>query len=625
MSQQQQGQPDDSQGAARDAHKSREQLLAELASLRAEIVALQQSETALQQAKRKQTEAALQQQMERERLITAIIQHMRETLDLADILNRTVTELRAFLQSDRVLIYQLAADQSGRVVAEAVAPEWNRLCNFEYSAETCPLETRSRHIRGYVYRVTDRDRADIPACMRTFLEQIQVRAELLVPIVQQETLWGLLIVHQCRCPREWQLWESNLLEQLADQLAGTIQQSELYQQLQTELQERQQIEVALRQSEAEFRLLSDNSPIGIFRTDARGHCTYTNPRYQDICDCSPEAALGYGWLWLLHPEDRAVIAGQWTTAVSQSQSYAHEIRYIQQDGSIRYCQLQAAPLFDPTGKFIGHVGTVEDITVNRAIAQMKNEFISVVSHELRTPLTALRGSLGMLANGVYDNKPAKGKRMLQIAAESADRLARLVSDILDLERLESGKVTLIQQSCDAGALMLQAIEALQTIASQDRITLSVTTLNVNIWVAPDSILQTLINLLSNAIKFSEPGSTVWLSATLVEATAEMEPRSTVPLGSQSPEPITPPYVQFSVKDHGRGIPTDKLETVFGQFQQVDASDSRQKGGTGLGLAICRSIVQQHGGKIWAESLLGQGSTFYFTLPLPPTPEAIAPN
>jgi signal transduction histidine kinase len=304
--------------------------------------------------------------------------------------------------------------------------------------------------------------------------------------------------------------------------------------------------------------------------------------------------------------------------VLQSQPYAHEIRYVQQDGSIRYCQLQAAPLFDLMGKFIGHVGTVEDITAARAMAQMKNEFISVVSHELRTPLTALRGSLGMLANGVYDHKPAKGKRMLQIAAESADRLARLVSDILDLERLESGKITLIQQPCDAGGLMLQAIEALQTIANQDRITLSAELLNVNVWAAPDSIIQTLLNLLSNAIKFSEPGSTVWLSATLMEAPAGVEPHSTVALGSQCAEPTVPQaYVRFSVKDQGRGIPADKLETIFGQFQQVDASDSRQKGGTGLGLAICRSIVQQHGGKIWAESLLGEGSTFYFTLPLPP--------
>lgn len=610
MSQPQQDQPDDAKGDPRDAPKSREQLLAELASLRAEVAALQQT-----------TGIALQQQMERERLITAIVQQMRETLDLSEILNTTVTELRRFLQADRVLIYQIVAqivaDQRSRVIAEAVAPAWNSLLDFAY-AETCPVETRPRHIRGYVYRVSDRDQADMPVCRRAFLEQIQVRAELLVPIVQQETLWGLLIVHQCSCPREWQSWESQLLEQLADQLAGAIQQSVLYQQLQAELQERQQIEVALRQSEAEFRLLSDNSPIGILRTDAQGLCTYTNPRYQSICDCTLEAALGYGWLWLLHPEDRAAIADQWAMAVSQSQTYVHEIRYVQQDGSIRYCQLHAAPLFDPGGKFIGHVGTVEDITAARAVAQMKNEFISVVSHELRTPLTALRGSLGMLANGVYDHKPAKGKRMLQIAAESADRLARLVSDILDLERLESGKITLIQQPCDAGGLMLQAIEALQTIANQDRITLSTELLNVNVWAAPDSIIQTLINLLSNAIKFSEPGSTVWLSATLIEAPAGVEPHSTVALGFQCAEPTAPQaYVRFSVKDQGRGIPADKLETIFGQFQQVDASDSRQKGGTGLGLAICRSIVQQHGGKIWAESLIGEGSTFYFTLPLPP--------
>jgi signal transduction histidine kinase len=114
-----------------------------------------------------------------------------------------------------------------------------------------------------------------------------------------------------------------------------------------------------------------------------------------------------------------------------------------------------------------------------------------------------------------------------------------------------------------------------------------------VWVAPDTIIQTLTNLLSNAIKFSPSNTTITLTA---------QPQSD--------------HVLFQVKDQGRGIPADKVEAIFGRFQQVDVSDSRQKGGTGLGLAICQSIVQQHGGRIWAESTLGEGSTFYFTLPVP---------
>lgn len=126
-----------------------------------------------------------------------------------------------------------------------------------------------------------------------------------------------------------------------------------------------------------------------------------------------------------------------------------------------------------------------------------------------------------------------------------------------------------------------------------------------------------MNLLSNAIKFSEPGSTIWVN---VEISAEnIENQFSISSHVSSHTPLSPScsYAIFSVQDQGRGIPADKLETIFGQFQQVDASDSRQKGGTGLGLTICRSIIEQHAGKIWVESVLGKGSTFYFTLPLTP--------
>ncbi len=137
-------------------------------------------------------------------------------------------------------------------------------------------------------------------------------------------------------------------------------------------------------------------------------------------------------------------------------------------------------------------------------------------------------------------------------------------------------------------------KALRAIADSAGITLCVSPVSAQVWVAPDTIIQTLTNLLSNAIKFSPSNTTITLSA---------QPQSD--------------HVLFQVKDQGRGIPADKVEAIFGRFQQVDVSDSRQKGGTGLGLAICQSIVQQHGGHIWAESTLGEGSTFYFTLPVPP--------
>ncbi|MGA9382810.1 MAG: ATP-binding protein, partial [Phormidium sp.] len=263
------------------------------------------------------------------------------------------------------------------------------------------------------------------------------------------------------------------------------------------------------------------------------------------------------------------------------------------DGTVRFGRTKIAPIISETGETIGQVGTIEDITESRAIEQMKSEFISIVSHELRTPLASIRGSLGLVAAGVLDDDAEAAKEMLEIAAIEADRLVRLVNDILDLERLELNKVTLDSQWCDANNLMQQSVQALRHLAEESQITLQLEPISIQIWADPDRIIQTLVNLLSNAIKFSPPESTVKLSA------QEQSDR-----------------ILFQVQDCGRGIPADKLETIFGRFQQVDASDSRTKGGTGLGLAICRNIVQQHGGRIWVESVLGEGSTFYFTLPIP---------
>jgi signal transduction histidine kinase len=187
----------------------------------------------------------------------------------------------------------------------------------------------------------------------------------------------------------------------------------------------------------------------------------------------------------------------------------------------------------------------------------------------------------------------KGRRMLEIAVNNTDRLVRLINDILDIERMQSGKVIMRRQLCNAAGLLTQAVEEMQSMADKAGITLTVAPQPLPLWADPDRIMQTLTNLLSNAIKFSTTGSTVWVS-----------------MAQQGEEAV------FTVRDQGRGIPANKLETVFERFQQVDSSDSRRKGGTGLGLAICRNIVRQHGGQIWAESRLGEGSTFSFTLPLP---------
>ena len=231
---------------------------------------------------------------------------------------------------------------------------------------------------------------------------------------------------------------------------------------------------------------------------------------------------------------------------------------------------------------------------------LKDEFISTVSHELRTPLTSIRGALGLLSSGVIGDVDPKAQNLLRIAVTNTDRLIRLINDILDLERMESGRAPLQIRRCSLRELAQQSIDAMTGMATSQTINLELipppgeaTDPSELLYFDGDSdrILQVLTNLLSNAIKFSPSASTVRV---YTEA--------------------TPDAILFKVTDEGRGIPLDKLDSIFDRFQQVEHSDSRQKGGTGLGLAICRSIVQQHGGSIWAQRNLGSGATLCVMLP-----------
>jgi signal transduction histidine kinase/CheY-like chemotaxis protein len=231
---------------------------------------------------------------------------------------------------------------------------------------------------------------------------------------------------------------------------------------------------------------------------------------------------------------------------------------------------------------------------------LKDEFISTVSHELRTPLTSIRGALGLLSSGIIGDVDAKALNLLRIAVTNTDRLIRLINDILDLERMESGRAPLQIRRCSLRDLAQQSIDTMTAMADASSVHLVLEPSTVAQAAYPealffdgdaDRILQVLANLLSNAIKFSPIGSTVRIHT---EATSDS--------------------ILLKVVDEGRGIPTDKLDTIFDRFQQIEPSDARQKGGTGLGLAICRSIVQQHSGSIWAQRNLGLGTTLYVMLP-----------
>ena len=262
------------------------------------------------------------------------------------------------------------------------------------------------------------------------------------------------------------------------------------------------------------------------------------------------------------------------------------------DGTIIPVEYIASPLIDE-GAIAGMVVAFQDVSERRRLERMKDEFISTVSHELRTPLTSLRASLGLISSGSLDKRPEKQKQMLEVAIGNCDRLVRLVNDILDFDRVERGTLPMHREVLAIGDILRRAADVEHDAAVKAQITFRFETpagLLVN--VDQNRMLQVLSELVSNAIKFSPPQTIIKLAA----------------------QPIAHDEVCVSVADKGRGVPQEKLDMIFERFQQGDASDSRALGGTGLGLAICKKVVEQLGGRIWAESEPGKGSRFLFTVP-----------
>jgi signal transduction histidine kinase len=274
-----------------------------------------------------------------------------------------------------------------------------------------------------------------------------------------------------------------------------------------------------------------------------------------------------------------------------------EYRMKRQDGEYRWILDHGIPRKTAAGAFIGFIGTCVDIQDRREIEQMKNEFISVVSHELRTPLTSIRGSLGLIAGGATGQLPDKAKSMIDLAVRSTDRLVRLINDILDIEKIESGKMKFQVKPLELVAVVEQAIDSTRAYGERLGIAFALESKAAGARVSGDvdRLIQVLANLLSNAAKYSPPQGVVTVSVTR-----------------------TGGRVRVSVSDLGLGIPEEFQGRIFQKFSQADSSDTRVKGGTGLGLNISKAIVEKHGGTIAFITQKGIGTTFYFELPeLPP--------
>ena len=356
--------------------------------------------------------------------------------------------------------------------------------------------------------------------------------------------------------------------------------------------ERIQAEAAIRRSEEQLRTTTNALPVLIAYIDADERYRFNNRAYEAWLGVPYKSLEGQALATALGPDIYNTIQPYLQQALA-GQSVSFEAEFPNTERPYHWVSVSYQPDIQ-NGQVCGCFALTQDISTHKAADQLKNEFVSVVSHELRTPLTSIHGALKLLTTGQLGQLAPQGQELLEIALKNTERLTRLINDVLDLERIESGRIKMIKVRCQVADLLEQAAKAMRPMAQTHGVTVEIAPTDAHIYADPDHIEQTLTNLLSNAIKFSPCGETVLLRA--IEQ---------------------PHQVLFKVIDHGRGIPEDKLETIFERFQQVDASDTRKHGGTGLGLAICREIVQHHEGRIWVTSVHGQGSTFCFTLPKTP--------
>ncbi|MGB0466896.1 MAG: CHASE domain-containing protein [Pontibacterium sp.] len=352
----------------------------------------------------------------------------------------------------------------------------------------------------------------------------------------------------------------------------------------------------LRHSEAFNTAILDTVVDGILTINPQGIVQSCNPATARMFGFSHEEVIGQN-IKMLMPNRYAkahdgYLHHYMTTGEARVIGIGREVEGQRKNGEIFPLELAVSKM-EVDGQ-VFFAGVVRDATERTKVDKMKAEFISTVSHELRTPLTSIRGAMGLVSGGAAGELPPQAKKLVDIAASNSERLVRLINDILDIEKIESGKMLFELSRKPLVALVEQAIEENKAYAEQhqSRFILSAEAHPLIVNIDTDRMRQVLDNLLSNAAKYGAEKDDIEISVHLIGQ-----------------------LVEVRVTDHGQGIPEDFRDQIFNKFAQADSSDTRQKGGTGLGLNIAKAIVEHHQGRLWFETEEGVGTSFIFQLPV----------
>jgi PAS domain S-box-containing protein len=359
-----------------------------------------------------------------------------------------------------------------------------------------------------------------------------------------------------------------------------------------------QLEEARRQVETSGRklaLFAERAPIAVLELDPQGFVTQLNPAAEILFGfTAAELTGGRARDRLVMQELHAEFDRQWADLLASREPITGlRIRTPRRDGVHIVCEWTVTPLVNPEGTVIAVIAQGQDVTQQLEAERMKKEFTSTLSHELRTPLTSIIGSLQLINSGVLGDMTQEVAELTAVAERNGQRLLDLINDILDIEKIESGKLTLVTEVFRLGELVREALVLNKAFAERFKVRFEIHGGSPEGVVHADRkrLLQIMTNLLSNAAKFSPEGGTV-------EITLEQTALS----------------LRVGVHDRGPGIPDAFRSRIFGRFAQADSTLTRQKGGTGLGLAISKRLVEMMQGRIGFDSRDGGGTTFWFELP-----------
>jgi PAS domain S-box-containing protein len=363
-----------------------------------------------------------------------------------------------------------------------------------------------------------------------------------------------------------------------------------------DITDRVQAEAALRESEARFRTMADTVPVMVWVSSPTMERVYFNTSWLNFTGRTMEQDLGYGWTEVLHPDDLQAYMDLYTSSFKARTEFQIEYRLRRYDGEYRWVLSHGVPLILPGGTFAGFIGSSMDITEHVENEERKDTFIALASHELKTPITSLKMNAQLLKRRFEKVGDEYVVHRLGKMNEQLDKLTELVRALLDVSRIESGKLDYSFSEFPLEDLLSETVDDMQQVSGEHRIVLDGlgTSTRVPVFADRDRLRQVLTNLIANAVKFSPDEAEVCVGRRVEDG-----------------------EVTVFVRDYGIGIPQDDQSKIFDRFFQVSKSGrthAETYPGLGLGLYICAEIVKRHGGKIWVESEVGKGATFYFTLP-----------